>query len=288
MLASTQDARYFERMASSLGDKRHLLEWLEGGRILDVGAGGGELAEAMRATGRSVWALDGSHAAARRMREAFPKLEVLTGLAHEVGYMAPETKFTTVVCSSIFHEVYSYGTPATGPYSIPALALTLRALHESLEPGGRLIVRDGVMPAEWAKPVYVRLKASDGVRFWETYRQTAPFATWHGAQRTVHLEPVPGDPTLFAGTLESAMEFLYTYTWGWGSAKREMKELYGVFTEDGYRTFVEAHGFRVEASGEYCQPGYAEHLTPRTEILTEAGDPHPWPATNFFLVARKR
>ena len=287
MLSETQDTRYFERMASSLGDKRQLLDHLKGDRILDVGAGGGELAEAIRATGKDVWALDGSHAATRRMAENFPKLNLLTGLAHEVGYLAPNEHFSTVVCSSIFHEVYSYGTPETGPYSVEALRLTLKALYDSLEDGGRLVIRDGIMPTNWDQEVLVKFKQEDGPRFWETYRRNAPFASWHGkGQRVVHLEETD-DPTVYSGNMESAMELLYTYTWGWQSSEREMKELYGVFTEDAYRKFVEEAGFTVESSRQYLQNGYPEFLEPKAEILNSKGEKLPWPSSNFILVAHK-
>lgn len=287
MLAETQDTRYFERMASSLGDKAHLLDWLVGTTVLDVGAGGGELAEAIRLTGRDVWALDGSHAATQRMARNFPELHLLTGLAHEIRYLAPAEAFSTIVCSSIFHEVYSYGTPETGPYSIDALKLTLTELFKALAPGGRLIIRDGIMPTEWDRPVRIRFRDQDGIEFWRAYHRHAPFASWAGeGQRCIHLTETQ-DPMVYSASLESAMEFLYTYTWGWQSSQREMKELYGVFTEAEYRAFLEALGFRVEVSGQYLQPGYYEHLSPKVDLLDETGEAMPYPASNFFLVATK-
>lgn len=287
MLAETQDTRYFERMASSLGDKQHILPFLQGDRVLDVGAGGGELAEAIRLTGRDVWALDGSHAAARRMRENFPHLNVLTGLANEVEYLAPEAHFTSVVCSSIFHEVYSYGIPETGPYSMAALEITMEALRRSMETGGRIIIRDGIMPTDWDRPVRMRFASEDGPRFWRAYHARAPFASWVGeGPRCVKLEETE-DELVLESNLASAMEFLYTYTWGWQSSEREMKELYGIFTEEQYCTFMEKAGFTVESSGQYLQPGYFHHLDPKVQLTDLDDRPLPYPASNFLLVARK-
>lgn len=287
MLSETQDTRYFERMASSLGDKETILPHVIGNRVLDVGAGGGELAEAIRLTGREVWALDGSHAAAKRMAEAYPDLHLLTGLANEVGYLAPQAHFSTIVCSSIFHEVYSYGIPETGPYSIEAMKITYRALFDVLAPGGRLILRDGIMPSDWDKPVQIRFPDEDGPRFWGSYVRNAPFASWAGdGQRCVHLSE-SDEQNSYTANLESAMEFLYTYTWGWQSSAREMKELYGVFTEATYREFLTELGFTVLASGQYLQPGYYEHLKDKVQLLDAEGNPQDYPASNFILVAEK-
>lgn len=287
MMAETQDATYFSRMASSLGDKAKLLDRLEGFNVLDVGAGGGELAHAIRSTGRRAFALDGSFVAAQRMREKYGHdLTVLHGFAHEVPHMLPENYLDTIVCSSLFHEVYSYGTPDTGPYSIDALSLTLTALSSVLKPGGVFLLRDGIMPADWDKEVRMRLD-ENGQEFLTTYQANAPFASWQGTGPR-SLRYVRGEDGSVKCNLESAMEFLYTYTWGWESAPREMKELYGIFTQDAYCEFFNDHGFEVEASGEYVQPGYYHNLKTKAQLLTLEGDPHPLPASNFFLQARKR
>lgn len=288
MLAETQDARYFERMASSLGDKEKVLPFIEGDHILDVGAGGGELAEVIRLTGREVWALDGSHAAARRMAEAYPKLHLLTGLANEIEYLAPRAHFNTIVCSSIFHEVYSYGTPETGPYSQEALRITLEALTEALDTDGRLIIRDGIMPTDWSKETLIRFKDEDGPKFWNAYLHAAPFASWHGeGQRVIRLHETE-DPLVYRANLESAMEFLYTYTWGWQSSQREMKELYGLFTQADYVRYIESFGYEVEHVEQYLQPGYEEHLSKKVDLLDASGAPLEYPSSNFILVARKK
>lgn len=292
MLTETQDDRYFERMASSLGDKTRVLPHVLPGRVLDVGAGGGELAEYLRIHGHEVWALDGSAAAISRMASTYPELNLIRGLAHEVNVIEPELKFSTIVCSSIFHEVYSYGTPETGPYSIRALQLTLTHLFQALEPGGRLIIRDGIMPTEWNKPVKIKLKdPADGDAFVEKYKANAPFAHWGPGKRSVQLEREA--PGLYRCNLASAMEFLYTYTWGWQSSDREMKELYGLFPEEEYRQFVADVGFEVEESFQYLQEGYPQFLEPKAAIAPVKNGganfmgPTEWPSSNFILVAHR-
>lgn len=286
MLTHTQDQTYFDRMASSLGDKMVIFPYLEGNRILDMGAGGGELAHVMAQGSREVWALDGSLAATQRMTHAYPELHVLVGMAHELPLMT-DVKFTTVVCSSIFHEVYSYGDASHGPYSLEALRATLGAIYNQLEPGGRLVIRDGVMPAEWDKVEEIHFTTDEGMKFWEHYAANAPFVNWHGqgGQRTVALEPV--GPRTLRGNRASLMEFIYTYTWGWQSSARECKELYGLFTQEDYCKVLESVGFTLESAGEYVQPGYREALDEKLMLKDLDGQAVGYPATNCLWVARK-
>ena len=45
----TLEDRYFDRMASSLGEKERILDWVLRGHAVDVGAGGGEFTAALAA-----------------------------------------------------------------------------------------------------------------------------------------------------------------------------------------------------------------------------------------------
>src|SRR5690606_14556864 len=106
---ATLEPRYFERMAASLGDKARILPWVNGHRVLDVGAGGGELALAIAGLGAEVWALDPSPDSLARLRRT-GRLHVLEGLADEVATLVRDIRFDVIVCSAVLHEVYSYGT----------------------------------------------------------------------------------------------------------------------------------------------------------------------------------
>ena len=148
--AGPLEARYFERMASSLGDKARMLPFLTGRTVLDVGAGGGELAEAIAATGRGVIAFDMNPDAVARLRANPAVATVRYGRADE----APQLHgglVDTIVCSAVMHEVYSYGS-SIGQQRRPALDETMAGLISMLRPGGRLIIRDGVMPEQLDEP----------------------------------------------------------------------------------------------------------------------------------------
>ena len=287
MLTKSHDAIYFARMAASLGDKERLLEFVSPGKILDVGAGGGELAEALRLRGNEVTALDGSSEAIRRIEENFPEVHAVAGYTHELDTLFKPASFDTIICSSILHEVYSYGDPINGQYSIRSVMDTLASFFRLLKPGGVLLIRDGIMPTLWDEEVRVELKNSDSVNFLEMYEKSAPIYSDSPDFRRVSFEKVSGNSNTYKGTLASAMEFLFTMTWGWNSAERETQELYGIFTESGYRLALSVNGFDVEHSTQYLQPGYPRHLDGVADIFDSVGNKKNLPSSNAIFVARR-
>jgi precorrin-6B methylase 2 len=117
--------------------------------MLDVGSGTGLIAaaEARRSRHSSVIAIDsapGMLAAAQRLYGSCPNLHFRNGDADQVH----SASATTVVLSSVLHEVFSYSGG-----SGEAVARVLRAAWRSLRPGGRLIIRDFIGPLCHAKRV---------------------------------------------------------------------------------------------------------------------------------------
>lgn len=286
MLTETQDEVYFARMRSALGDKSRIVDFVKPGTVLDVGAGGGELSEVIRQAGNEVFDLDGSSEAIKHIQEDFPKIHALLGLTENARELFSDETFDTIVCSSVLHEVYSYGNTNGNKMSLETVIETLNDFFKLLKPGGVLIIRDGVMPTQWDKDVIVRLKTQDAIDFLEMYREKAPFYSETRQIRKVSLSEL--SPGVYKGNLASAMEFLYTLTWGWNSAPRETQELYGIFTEEGYCRTLEMLGFEVEHSEQYLQSGYPEHLNPVADILDHTfGETLPLPSSNMIIAARR-
>lgn len=285
MLTETQGELYFNRMASSIGDKQRIVSYINKGNILDVGAGGGELSEFLRISGNTVTALDGSSEAVKRIKNNFPKINTLEAYTYELESLIPDETYDTIICCSILHEVYSYGDPINGKLSMDSLDNSLKEFYKLLKPGGKLIIRDGVMPTEWSKKVIVRLKNKDAVKYLEMYKRKAPFySETEGLRKSSFTKLSEFE---YSMTLASAMELLYTLTWGWESAERETQELYGVLTETDYCRKLKEFGFTIEQSEQYLQAEYPEHLIPVSEILDTDGTLLDFPSSNMIIVARK-
>lgn len=288
------EERYFDRMARSMGDKAKLLRFLppviEGEvapRVLDVGAGSGDLSNTLSELGYDVTALDASDDAIMRIRKNFPNVTTATLLAnqtHELGIGV----FDAIICSSILHEVFSYGDSIhrAGHYS--SLKRAVESFHAALKPNGVLLVRDGVLPDNWAEEGTVTLLDGHEDSSVELYLKMCPFAN-NGVNTSlgslVSLTKV-GEKT-FQGNVRSLLEFAYTYTWGLDSYPRETQELYAVKTLNEYSEFFEDNSFDVIYTESYLQEGYPTHLATQMSLKVE-GSPSEWFDSNAIWISRKR
>lgn len=283
MLPHTQNRIYFERMEKSLGDKLRLVPYITGTRVLDIGAGSGSLSEFLRLDGYDVVAVDGSETAIELINGVYPDVSTKHCFANELSRYYGPGSFDTIVCSAVLHEVFSYAPMYTGELEISEL---LQLFNYLLKPGGRLLIRDGVMPTN--SNALIRLQLSeDGSEFLRAYQSLSPHYSNEPRFRRVSFIPVSGEH-VFEGTYASLMEFLYTYTWGWGSIERESKELYGVFPLGFYCDFVSEHGYEILHAEEYVQQGYVDALSPLVSFTYASGETCPYPSTNMIMVVEKR
>ena len=273
------EPRYFDRMGSSLGDKaRMVLPHLRGPRVLDVGAGGGELTAAIAGAGFRTSALDAAPDAIDRLTALGVLHEVRRGYAEQVPQLFDEP-FDTIVVSALMHEVYSYGTSPTAAspqLGYDAVALTLTRFGESLRDRGRLIIRDGVMPERPREPAAVDGLSAEDIEALQDYLRRSP----HPMLRALHLRGQS-----LTGTRHAIAEFLFTLTWGIETFPREALERYQLFTLAGYSDHAGDRGFDLVHSETVTQRGYVDALA----HLTVTSDGRPWfPATNGLWVFEKR
>lgn len=194
------------------------------------------------------------------------------GYADEVDHLFPPRSFDAVNCSSVFHEVFSYGNGDGVIGDVRSIGNALDAFVRVMKPGAVLVVRDGVHPGN--EVVTMKADADAVHRFLEH----SPFVPGslssppYPTSRTIALSQV-GEDT-FRGSASSVMEFMFTYTWGPSSFTREVQEFYGIFNREEYARFVCSHGFELVDSYEYVQDGYIQHLRGKVDIDFE------FPSTN--------
>lgn len=285
------EVRYFERMASSLGDKSRLLKYLppivdpqNPPKILDVGAGGGEFANALSLLGYYVVALDASEEATNRIGSKFSNLETICALAnhtHDFG----TNEFDVIICSSVLHEVFSYGDNIHSRGHISSIVRALDSFKQALKPGGKLLIRDGVLPDNWEETASVQLLGDVPSSVVHTYLDMCPFSNGsaYGNQGTL-VSLTESENKTFVGNVRSVLEFSYTYTWGLDSYPRETQELYAVMTLNEYKELLESLGFKVDTAFSYLQPGYPEHLNGVLDLKVK-GEPAEWFDSNAIWVA---
>lgn len=288
----TLEQRYFERMAQSIGDKIRIIQHLprivdplNPPKVLDVGAGGGEFALELVKLGYKVTVLDANEDAIEQLYR-YNNLETIHALANQTSDFG-ENVYDAIVCSSVLHEVFSYGDNVHRRGHISSIGRAVDSFREALKPGGVLVIRDGVLPDNWESKATVQLLDGHESSAVNLYLKMCPFANGeaYGKQGTlINLEEIA--PKLWEGNVHSVLEFAYTYTWGLDSYHRETQELYTAMTLEGYSDYLEERGFTVTEKYSYLQPGYPEHLAYKM-LLEVEGEPHEWFDSNAIWVAVK-
>lgn len=274
-----QNDLYYKRMASSIGDKARLIPFVTGKRVLEIGFGGGELMDILDADGYEVYGLDASEVSVGKMADKSYSERVKEGFADEINAHWYAGFFDTVILSSVLHEVFSYGNRGDkDKHSLDAIRNTLIVIMESLNPGGKIIIRDGVLAENWDDKTTITMLNQD-VQGVKDYLDLQPF------KERVSLSRI--DEYSFLGNLESATSFAYTYTWGEKALPRESQELFGVMTQKEYCAMLEDSGFSVTHHEEYVQQGYVTALSEKLLLTNSAGEQIPFPPTNAVWVAVK-
>ena len=187
----------------------------------------------------------------------------------------------TIIFSSIIHEIFSYTETPEGRFRIEVVKKALENAFDSLRPGGRIIIRDGVKSpvTEGQDMLTVTFKDASGLEFFKNYlNDFEGLPDIEDKRITIDEEGLK-----VSGCKNYIREFLYTYTWGRESYSHEVQEQFGYFTIDEYREFLESLGAEVIRADSFLEPGYPEHLRPLVSL-----EPDIFPDSNCIVVAEKK
>jgi SAM-dependent methyltransferase len=278
------EASYLATMNAARGDKARILPYVRPGRIVEIGPGGGIVLDLLEAhfPGAEIIGVDLSREAIaaleNRARTTGKRWRVVLGAAEQLGTLVPGPVDSVVFCS-ILHEVYSYG------HRFESVAQVIGAAFSVLRPGGRIVIRDGVMPAPGTRRI--RFIAPDAAATFELY--AAQFEL-----RKIAFRRLAPDRVELATA--DAMEFLYTYTWGPASFPYEIRELYGILPYDEYVAKLvgwcggPAVARAVDLPADlrsYLQPGYRTGLAGKIELTDEHDRAAELPDSNCVIVIER-
>ena len=280
------EANYLATMNAARSDKERMLDYVRPGTIVEIGPGGGVVLDLLeqRFPASRVIGVDLSREAVaalqQRARAGGKRWSVVLGAAEDLAQHVPGPVDTVVFCS-ILHEVYSYTEPK---FQLASVEEVIQAAFATLAPGGRIVIRDGVMPPPGTRRI--RLLAPEA-------RATLDmFCDQFEGRRITYRELSPDRVEL---STPDAMEFLYTYTWGPASFPYEVRELYGILPYAEYTAALirwcggEEKARVVEnALGSYLQPGYPAALATKIELTDEHDRTVPLPDSNCLIVIEKR
>lgn len=279
-----------EKYLSTMNDvntstKDTIIDYSVGMRIVDVGSGGGVLLDRLEkkfpdreiiGTDISTNVIDALNA--KKKKEGHRWNVVVHNFVE--GPFANKTD--TVIFSSILHEIYSYTETPRGRFEIDSVKTALKNAFASLTPGGRIIIRDGIK-TDSDELVTIRFKSSDGMEFFENYRND-----FKG------LKDIPDEKkVVFAdarsltvtGDINFMREFMYTYTWGKQSYAHEVQEQFGYFTLKEYTDYLRGLGAKIIVARELLESGYPLNLGKYLDLMDADGNERVYPASNCIIVA---
>ena len=268
---------YGTQMDASLKQKLDdLLPWVEPGNIVDKGCGTGKLlVELCKVYPKSAYVgVDLSREFLRRCDEnTYASEDVALVYGNIIEKNVPEGSATSVIFSSVTHEIYSYSG-----YSVAELERAMANAAWELKAGGRLLMRDGVSPG---RDVMWRMRFLDSQTRDTFERFAKEFKKGRGAP---HERLSGGEVRL---TAHYANEFLckkdYLKNW-----HIEVDEEYGALTLDGWKALLERIGLEPMRLHAYANEWIVKNrYEGKVELTDDAGNALPWPATNCVVVGRK-
>jgi hypothetical protein len=195
----------------------------------------------------------------------------------------PPEDVGNIVFSSILHEVYSYTEFEGKKFNIDAVKKALKNAADSLVPGGRIIIRDGVL-TDSDKIVTVKFKDEDAFILAKNY-----IKDFKGLS---HLRKENGDWKVLQvgedwimGHINRMRELLYTITWGSMSYPQEVQEQFGYFTLEQYKQTLKDVGLEIVEARQFTEHGYPEHLDDKVELFNFSWNDIP---SNCIIVAEKK
>ncbi len=284
------EEKYLKTMnAAETSTKLSILDYVIGQKVVDVGSGGGVLLNALedRYPDKTIIGTDISANVILSL-ELKKDEEGRHWLCQKHNFVdSPfEEKVDTILFSSIIHEIYSYTDLGNGLFDYASIKRALQNAADSLNKGGRIIIRDGIK-TPGSDDIEIHFKKKDGLFFFKEYLRDFKGMDRELTedQKVLHID----DKEKYVITdINFGREFLYTYTWGKESYAHEVQECFGYYEIKDFVELFEKMGFKILRADSFLEPGYPEHLSPLVELCDPISEePVPFPDSNCIIVAEK-
>lgn len=267
---------YGAQMDASLKQKLDdLLPWVKPGHLVDKGCGTGKLMVELsrRFPTSRLSGVDLSREFLRVCDEnTYATEDVSLIFGNVIDRCVAPSSASTVIFSSVMHEVHSYSD-----YRTSEIDRALVNAAAELEPGGHVLIRDGVSPspATWRLELLTAQTRQTFERFAKEFRQGQGVSFKRLSDSVVELSS------------HDANEFIckkdYLKNW-----HIEVNEEFGPLTLAGWNEALRRTGFEPLHLEESRNRWIVENRYVGTvRVLDTAGAEVPWPATNCVVVGKR-
>lgn len=283
-----EEEAYLKTMNQTIDYKKVILDYITGSSIIDIGPGGGALMDLIeeRYPEKTVVGVDIAQNVLDSLKKKKQlenrKWEVLYGDALNLGQYIEKGKVDTIIFCSILHELFSYIEYNGSRFNHETLAAAFKSAFDILPPGGRIIIRDGIMTEPVDQKRIIRFLSEEGMEFLNRYAKD-----FKGRD----IEYCVTGQNEVMMPVNDAMEFLYTYTWGEKSYVHEVNEQFGYFTPTGFKDFIASvlgNGAKIIEFRHFLQDGYTIALSQKIEFFDEERKPVRLPDSTCIVVIEKK
>ena len=266
--------------------KGELIDFAKGDIIVDVGSGSGILLDILeeRYPNKRIIGTDISSAVIETLKKKKAK-ENHNWNVEKHNFVDSEFSIcSTIIFSSILHEIYSYTEGENGKFDINSVKNALKNAYESLKPGGRILIRDGIKtPSD--DNCLLLIKTKEAKEFFDNYCKDFMGLKEYDRKNIVIKETENG--FLVNANINFIREFMYTLTWGTESYFNEVKEQFGYFTIDEFVSYFKELGADIIAAESYFETDYKKHLEPMIDLMDIDGKEMQYPDSNCFIIIEK-
>lgn len=282
-----EEESYLQTMNQTVDYKSVLLADIKGNNIIDIGPGGGALMDLIedKYPEKKVTGVDISQnvldCLKKKKQLENKKWDVLYGDALHLEKYVKEGSVDTIIFCSILHELYSYIEYEGRKFNHKTLETALKSAFNVLSPGGRILIRDGIMTEPENQKRIIRFLSEEGMEYLKRYA-----SDFKG--REIAYSVVGHNEVLML--INDAMKFLYTYTWGEKSYIHEVNEQFGYFTPTAYKKFIASvlgDKAKLLKSRHFLQDGYTIALSQKIEFYDESRNSTRLPDSTCIMIIEK-
>jgi len=324
----SDDVHYWETMRGAAMNKARVFHYFaSGGAFVDIGDADGmllEQAEQHRIDKQMTEAIgvDLSSTAVEKMRKIIKEKQLharaIHGDAADLVELFKQNKVgqvMNIVFCSILHEIFSYSIKHGKRFDLETVKDVLRAALQVLPEGGRIPIRDGVVPENAMEEQVLELR---GVKSRETFDMfmngfeardnyfsgyQSQYPSFASAVREIYADPV-AEIWKLQMPRKLAAEFLMKFTWVWtpqynpSGFMDELREQYQVLKRSEWVALLHELArelgmqiSEVEIPVEeraFLQQGYVDNLAGKARLLDLQGNEVSLPDSNMLIVIEKK